>query len=98
MSVDSSNPLNLTTGLDYKDTWHVSAGAQRRLSEAWRLNFGVGYDLHAIRAILRASGGAQEHDGSPLSAAHRCQRQARSSTRRVFAVSRPPSFQKPTTW
>ena len=44
VSVDSSNPLNLTTGLDCNDTWHVSAGAQRRLSEASRLNFGVGYD------------------------------------------------------
>jgi long-chain fatty acid transport protein len=44
VSVDSSNPINLTTALDYKDTWHVSAGAQRRLNEAWRLNFGVGYD------------------------------------------------------
>lgn len=44
VSVDSSNPVSLTTRLDYKDTWHVSAGAQRRLSEAWRLSFGLGYD------------------------------------------------------
>lgn len=44
VAVDSNNPITLTTALDYKDTWHVSAGAQGRLSETWRVNFGVGYD------------------------------------------------------
>jgi long-chain fatty acid transport protein len=44
VSVDSSNPVSLTTDLDYKDTWHVAGGAQYRLSDPWLLNFGVAYD------------------------------------------------------
>lgn len=38
------NPRSLTTAIDFKDTWHVAAGAQYRLSDPWRLNFGVAYD------------------------------------------------------
>ncbi len=41
---DSTNPRSLTTNLDFKDTWHVAAGAQYRISEPWLLNFGVAYD------------------------------------------------------
>ncbi len=41
---DSTNPTSLTTNLDFKDTWHVAAGAQYRISEPWLLNFGVAYD------------------------------------------------------
>jgi long-chain fatty acid transport protein len=44
VGVDSSNPQSLTSDLDYKDTWHVAAGAQYRISDPWRLNFGVAYD------------------------------------------------------
>lgn len=39
-STDSS----LTTDLDFKDTWHLAAGAQYRISEPWLLNLGVAYD------------------------------------------------------
>jgi long-chain fatty acid transport protein len=42
--LDSTNPTSLTTNLDFKDTWHVAAGAQYRLSDPWRLDFGVAYD------------------------------------------------------
>jgi long-chain fatty acid transport protein len=38
------NPRSLTTAIDFKDTWHVAVGAQYRLSDPWRLNFGVAYD------------------------------------------------------
>jgi len=44
VSVNSSDPTSLTTELDYKDTWHVAAGAQYRLDSPWTLNFGVAYD------------------------------------------------------
>jgi long-chain fatty acid transport protein len=38
------NPIGLTTSIPFKDTWHIAAGAQYRLSDPWRLNFGVAYD------------------------------------------------------
>ncbi len=44
ISVDASNPINLTTALDFKDTWHVAAGAQYRMSGPWLLNAGIAYD------------------------------------------------------
>jgi long-chain fatty acid transport protein len=30
--------------IDYQDTWHLGLGAEVRLSEPWKLNFGVAYD------------------------------------------------------
>lgn len=42
--VDSTNPTNTKTNLDFDDTWHGALGAQYRLSQPWRLNFGVAYD------------------------------------------------------
>ncbi len=44
VGVDSNNPTNLTTSVPFKDTWHAAIGAQHRLSDPWRLNFGVAYD------------------------------------------------------
>jgi len=41
---DTRNPVSLTTKIPFKDTWHLAAGAQHRLSEPWLLNFGVAYD------------------------------------------------------
>lgn len=41
---DSTNPTSITTNLPFKDTWHLAAGAQYRLSEPWLLNFGIAYD------------------------------------------------------
>ena len=41
---DTTNPRSLTASLPFKDTWHVAAGAQYRMSEPWLLNFGVAYD------------------------------------------------------
>jgi len=41
---NTTNPTSLTTNLNYKDTWHVAAGAQYRLSDPWLLNFGIAYD------------------------------------------------------
>ena len=41
---DSSNPGGVTAVVPYKDTWHVAAGAQYRLSDPWLLNFGIAYD------------------------------------------------------
>ena len=44
IGVDTNNPVGVTTSLNYKDTWHVAAGAQYKLSDAWLLNAGVAYD------------------------------------------------------
>jgi long-chain fatty acid transport protein len=45
LGVDNpNNPTSLTTAIPFKDTWHVAAGAQYRLSDPWTLNFGVAYD------------------------------------------------------
>lgn len=45
LGVDNpNNPTSLTTSIPFKDTWHVAAGAQYRLSQPWLLNFGIAYD------------------------------------------------------
>ena len=44
IGIDSSNPVGVTNNLDFKDTWHVAAGAQYQLDSPWRLDFGVAYD------------------------------------------------------
>lgn len=41
---DTTNPTSNTANLDFKDTWHGALGAQYRLSDPWRLNFGIAYD------------------------------------------------------
>jgi long-chain fatty acid transport protein len=41
---DVNDPKGVTTNLEYKDTWHVAAGAQYRYSEPWLINFGIAYD------------------------------------------------------
>lgn len=44
VGIDSNNPVGLSTELDFKDTWHVSGGAQYKWSDAWLLNAGIAYD------------------------------------------------------
>mgnify|MGYP001168656980 CR=1 FL=1 len=44
IGVDSSNPVSLTKDLNFKDTWHVAAGAQYQLDSPWRLDIGIAYD------------------------------------------------------
>lgn len=44
VGVDSNDPVGLTSNLEFKDTWHVAAGAQYRHSDAWTLTAGVAYD------------------------------------------------------
>jgi len=41
---NTANPVALTTSIPFKDTWHVAAGAQYRLSDPWRMSFGIAYD------------------------------------------------------
>lgn len=43
VSISNTN-VNLTTDLDYKDTWHVAFGAQYRVAEPWLLTTGIAYD------------------------------------------------------
>lgn len=44
ISVDSSNPVSLTTDGPFQDTWHGAVGGQYQLSEQWLMNFGIAYD------------------------------------------------------
>ena len=44
IGITTDQPRGLTTQIDYQDTWHVGIGAEVRLSEAWRLSFGIAYD------------------------------------------------------
>jgi long-chain fatty acid transport protein len=44
IGVSSDDPVSLTTNLSYKDTWHVAAGAQYRISDRYTLMGGVAYD------------------------------------------------------
>lgn len=44
VSIDSSNPVSVTTDIPFKNTWHGAIGAQYRMNAPWRLNFGVAYD------------------------------------------------------
>ncbi|MGD2011604.1 MAG: outer membrane protein transport protein, partial [Desulfobacterales bacterium] len=41
---DTTNPRGITTELDFKNSWHIAAGAQYKLSDPWMLSFGVAYD------------------------------------------------------
>jgi long-chain fatty acid transport protein len=41
---NSANPSGITTNIPFKNTWHVAAGAQYRMSEPLLLNFGIAYD------------------------------------------------------
>ncbi|MBB2493538.1 OmpP1/FadL family transporter [Aquipseudomonas ullengensis] len=45
-----TNAAGTSTGVDrqYKDTWHVSVGAQNQISRKLRWNMGVGYDSSAV--------------------------------------------------
>ena len=44
LGIDASTSTSVTQNLDFKDTWHVAAGAQYRITEPWLLNFGLAYD------------------------------------------------------
>ena len=44
VSIDSSNPVSVTTDIPFKNTWHAAIGAQYQMSAPWRLNFGVAHD------------------------------------------------------
>jgi long-chain fatty acid transport protein len=44
VGIDSNNPVGLTTALNFKDTWHLSGGAQYKWSDSWLLNAGIAYD------------------------------------------------------
>lgn len=48
VGVDSANPTDLTTELNYQDTWHGAIGAQCRVSQTWTLSAGFAYDTSAV--------------------------------------------------
>ena len=69
---NTTNPTSVTTDLDFKDTWHLAAGAQYRLSDPWLLNFGIAYDsefqdgsdvspLLPVNSAWRFGVGAEHH-------------------------------------
>lgn len=68
---DALNSTGVTTNLNFKDTWHLAAGAQYKLSEPWLLNFGIAYDsgmqdssnvspLLPVNSAWRFGAGAQQ--------------------------------------
>lgn len=48
VALDNENATTLTFTPKYQDTWHVAAGAQFRLNEAWILSGGIAYDSSAV--------------------------------------------------
>jgi long-chain fatty acid transport protein len=44
VSVSDSRIDDITTDMDYNDTWHVALGAQYRVTEPWLLSAGIAYD------------------------------------------------------
>jgi long-chain fatty acid transport protein len=44
VGVSSNNPVSVTANRNYKDTWHVAAGAQYRASERYMFMGGIAYD------------------------------------------------------
>ncbi|MCP5426173.1 MAG: outer membrane protein transport protein [Gammaproteobacteria bacterium] len=81
---DSTNPTSVTTDLDFKDTWHLAAGAQYRLNDpTWLLNFGMAYDSDF-------QDGSKVSPALPLNAAWRfgvgAEQQASQSLRWGFAA------------
>lgn len=44
VGIDSNNPISVTANRNYKDTWHVAAGAQFRASERYMFMGGIAYD------------------------------------------------------
>ena len=44
VSVESDDPINLTTESSFQDTWHGALGLQHQTSATLRLDLGVGYD------------------------------------------------------
>jgi len=44
IGVSSDDPVALTANRNYKDTWHVAAGAQYRMTDPYTLMFGIAYD------------------------------------------------------
>ena len=69
---------SLTSNLDFKDTWHVAAGAQYQLDAPWRLDFGIAYDsefqdganvspMLPTNAVWRFGVGAQKQESRTFS-------------------------------
>lgn len=48
ISINSSDPTSLTVDNNYKDTWHIAAGVQYRLTPAWTFSGGIAYDSSAV--------------------------------------------------
>jgi len=44
----SNTSVDLTTDIDYSDTWHAALGAQYRVAEPWLLTAGIAYDSAMI--------------------------------------------------
>jgi long-chain fatty acid transport protein len=47
VAIVSDNQASATLDRNYEDTWHIAAGAQRRLSK-WTISFGAAYDSSVV--------------------------------------------------
>jgi long-chain fatty acid transport protein len=48
VTLSDVNTTTVALDRDYKDTWHAALGAQKELSEVWRLTFGAAYDSSPV--------------------------------------------------
>ena len=46
--VGSDDSTSLTADLKFKDTWHIAAGAEWKLSEEWQMTAGIAYDSSPV--------------------------------------------------
>lgn len=48
IDLDSKEPKSVTLDANFKDTWHLSVGAQYRFDPRWMWMAGIGYDSSAV--------------------------------------------------
>lgn len=53
VSVDSDNPVSLTTTTNFDDTWHGALGGQFKPSKKWTFSAGVAYDSSMLKSKYR---------------------------------------------
>jgi len=49
VTLSSEDQTTLAADRNYDDTWHVAAGAEYRVSDPWRISFGMAYDSSMVK-------------------------------------------------
>ena len=53
VTLSAEDQTTLVADRNYDDTWHVAAGAEYRVSDPWRISFGMGYDSSMVKDKYR---------------------------------------------